>query len=98
MLESRSKAQKTRTRALFPTKTSAKHFWPSGWALGQATWAKMTPKLLMTSLTKNPHPNQKFFLSAIYQTGRSVWALEQFSSAIGGGAKPLLRQPKTAVF
>jgi len=20
--------------------------WPSGWALGQATWAKMTPKLL----------------------------------------------------
>jgi len=26
MLESRSKAQKTRTRALFPMKTSAKHF------------------------------------------------------------------------
>jgi len=26
-------------------KTSAKH-WPSGWALGQATWAKMTPTLL----------------------------------------------------
>jgi len=20
--------------------------WPSGWALGQTTWAKMTPKLL----------------------------------------------------
>jgi len=27
-------------------KTSAKHFWPSGWALGQATRAKMTLKLL----------------------------------------------------
>ena len=28
----------------------------------------------------------------------SVWALEQLSSAIGGGARVLVRQPKTAVF
>ena len=50
----------------------------------------------MTSVTKNPHPIIKnFFSSAIYQTGRSVWALEQLPSAIGGGAKALVRQPKT---
>jgi len=46
---------------------------------------------LMTSVTKNPHPpTKKFFLSVIYTTGRSVWALEQFSSAIGGGARALV--------
>jgi len=33
--------------------------WPSGWVLGQVTWAKMAQKLLMTSLTKNPYPTKK---------------------------------------
>jgi len=54
---------------------------------------------LMTSLTKNLHsPSKKFFSSAIYWTGRSVWAIEQLSSAISGGARALVRQLKTAVF
>jgi len=53
---------------------------------------------LMTSLTKNPHSGEKIFSSAIYQTGRSVWAIEQLSSAIGGGARALVRQPKTFFF
>ena len=53
----------------------------------------------MTSLTKNPHPpGKKFFSNAIYLTGRSFWAVEQLSSAIGGGARALVRQLKTAVF
>ena len=53
----------------------------------------------MMSVTKILHPQQKkYFSSAIYQTGRSIWALEQLSSAIGGGARALVRQPKTAVF
>jgi len=44
----------------------------------------------MMSLTKNPHAQaKKFFSSAIYSTGQS---------AIGGGARALVRQPKTAVF
>jgi len=53
---------------------------------------------LMTSVTKNLHPPTKksFFSSAIYQTGRSVCALEQLSCAIGG-ARALVRQPKAAV-
>jgi len=46
---------------------------------------------LMTSLKKNPHPQPKnFFSSAIFLTGWSVWALEQLSSAIGGGARTLV--------
>jgi len=43
--------------------------WPSGRALGQATWAKMTLELLhlWRPLTKNPHPpGKKIFSSAIY--------------------------------
>jgi len=42
--------------------------WPSGWASGQATWAKMTPKLLhlWRHSQKNRTPRQKFFSSAIY--------------------------------
>ena len=35
----------------------------------------------------NPRFPKIFFSSAIYQTGRSVWAIEQLSSAIGGGAR-----------
>jgi len=46
---------------------------------------------LMTSVTNIQHPQPKsFFSSAIYQTGRSVWALEQLSSAIGGWARALV--------
>jgi len=53
----------------------------------------------MTSLTKNPQPLiKKFFSSADEKTGRSVWVLEQLSSATGGGAMALVRQPKTAGF
>jgi len=43
--------------------------WPSGWALSQATWAKMTLKLLhlwcqsQTNCTPQP---KKFFSSVIY--------------------------------
>jgi len=43
--------------------------WPSGWALGQATWAKMTLKLLhlwrQSEKIRNPQL-KKFFSSAIY--------------------------------
>ena len=43
-----------------------------------------------------PQP-KNFFSSVIYEAGRSGWALEQLSSAIDGGARALVRQPKTAV-
>jgi len=41
--------------------------WPSSWALGQATWGKMTPKLLhlcQSQKIRNPQP-KNFFSSAI---------------------------------
>jgi len=82
-------------------KTSAKHFGLVVWALGQATWAKMTLKLLYlwrhSQKTRTPQA-KIFFSSAIYYTGRSVWAIEQLSSAIGGGTRALVKQPKTAGF
>jgi len=53
---------------------------------------KTTP--LMTSLTKNPQPQPKFFFRV--QTSRSIWILEQLYSAIGGGAIALVGQPRTA--
>jgi len=51
-------------------KTSAKHFkWPSGWAPGQATCAKMTLKLLhlrrQSQKIRTPQP-KNFLSSAIY--------------------------------
>jgi len=74
--------------------------WSSGWALARQHEPKYPRTIsLMTSVTKNPQPpTKKFFSNAIYQTGQSVWALEQLSSAIGRGAMALVRQPKTAVF
>ena len=51
------------------------------------------------SVKKIRNPQLKnIFSSAFYQTGWSIWALEQLSSAIGEGARALVRQPKTAVF
>jgi len=43
--------------------------WPSDWALDQATWAKMTPKLLHlwrpSQKIRTPQP-KNFFSNAIY--------------------------------
>jgi len=44
-------------------KSFSETLWPSGWALGQAIWAKMTPKLLhlWRQSQKIRTHNQKFF-------------------------------------
>jgi len=60
---------------------------------GPGNMSQNDPKTtsLMMSVTKNPHPQPKiFFSSAIYQTGWSVWALEQLSRAISEGARALV--------
>ena len=64
---SRSKAEKTDS-SLVSNENFSETLWPSVWALGQATWAKMTPKLLHLWRQSQEicTPNQKFFLSAIY--------------------------------
>jgi len=54
---------------------------------------------LMTSVTKNLHPpTNKTFFECNLLDWLIIWALEQLSSATGGGARALVRQPKTAVF
>jgi len=57
-----------------------------------------TTSLMMTLTKKSATPNQKFFLQV--QTIRLAQSFEGLnsSSAIGGGAVVLLRQPKTAGF
>jgi len=66
MLESWSKAQKTRDSSLVSNKNFSEILWPSGRALGQATWAKMAQKLLHlwrhSQTICNPQP-KKFFKS-----------------------------------
>jgi len=66
-LESRSKAEKTQTRACFFYEKLSKILWPRGWTLGQATWAKMAQKLLHlwrhSQKIHNPQP-KIFFPSA----------------------------------
>jgi len=61
--------------------------WPSSWALGQVTLAKMAQKLLhlWCDSQNNATPNQKIIFRV--QT-----------SAIGGGTMALVKQPKTAGF
>jgi len=75
--------------------------WPSGWALGQVTWAKMTLKLLhlWRQSQKNPQsPTKKCFFECNLEDCPTGWALEQLSSTIGGGATALVRQLTTAGF
>ena len=61
-----------RERMRFKPEVSNENFsetlWPSGWALGQATWAKMTLKLLhlWRNSWKTRTLQSKIFLSAIY--------------------------------
>jgi len=73
---------------------------PSGWALGQATWAKIIPKLLhlWCHSLKIHTPNQKTFFECHLEDCPIRLSLEQFTSVISGGARALVRQPKTVVF
>jgi len=47
---------------------------------------------------KSATPNKKFPSSADSKTGWSVWAVEQLSGAISGGARALVRQLTTTGF
>jgi len=63
------KGSKDLDSSLVSNENFSETLWPSSSALGQATWAKMTPKLLTCDATHKksaPSPNQKIFLSAIY--------------------------------
>jgi len=63
--------------------------WPSGWALGQATWAKMTPKLLhlwrQSQKIRIPNP-KKFFR---VQSTRLADPFEPLNSSLAQWAEEL---------
>jgi len=94
-LESQSKAQNS---SLVSNENFSEALWPSGWAPGNMSQNDPKTTSLMTSLTKNPQPQPKIFFKCRQEGWRSVWALEQLSRTIGGGAMALVRQPKTAGF
>jgi len=63
------KGSKDSDLSLVSNENFSETLWPSGWALGQATWAKMTLKLLhlwcQSQTIRTPQP-KNFFTSAIY--------------------------------
>jgi len=69
----------------------SKTLWPSGWALGQATWAKMTPKLLhlWCQPKKSSPPNQKNFFRV--QSTRLADPFEHLNSSLVQSADELGR-------
>jgi len=78
--------------SLFSNKNFSETLWPSGWALGQATWAKMTLKLLYLwrySQKMYQKKNKSFWVQSA-RLAQSIWAVEQVSNAIGRGARALV--------
>jgi len=60
------KGSKDSDSSLVSNENFSETLWPGGWALGQATWAKMAQKLLHFWRHKiSATPNQKFFSSTI---------------------------------
>jgi len=57
------KGSKDLVSSLVSNENFSETLWPSGWALGQATWSKMTPKLLYLwcQSQKIRTHNKKFF-------------------------------------
>jgi len=63
------KGSKNSDSSLVSNEKFSETLWPSGWALGQATWVKMTPKLLhlwyQSQKIRTAQP-KNVFSSAIY--------------------------------
>jgi len=63
------KGSKDLDSSLVSNENFSETLWPGGWALGQATWAKLTLKLLhlwrQSQKIRTPQP-KKFFSSPIY--------------------------------
>jgi len=67
----------------------SKTLWPSGWALGQATWAKMTQNYFTYDIShkKSAPPNQKNFYRV--QSTRLVDPFEPLNSSLTQSAEEL---------
>jgi len=87
------KGSKDLDSSLVSNENFSETLWPSGWALGQATWAKMTQNLLhlwrhsqkiRTPQTKN------FFQVQSTRLADSFELLNSSLAQIGGGARVLV--------
>jgi len=83
------KGLKDSDSSLVFNKNFSETLWPSGWALGQATWAKMAQKLphLWRHAQKicNPQPKKFFWV----QTRRLSDSFEPLNSSLGQSAEEL---------
>ena len=88
MLESWSKA-KDLDSSLVSNENFSETLWLSGWALGQATWAKMTLKLLhlwcQSQKIRNPQPKKLFWV----QSTRLADLFEPLNSSLAQSAEEL---------
>jgi len=83
------KGSKDSDWSLVSNKNFSETLWPSGWALGQVTWAKMTPKLfhLWRQSQKIPTPQpQNFFRD---QSTRVADPFQPLNSSLAQSAEEL---------
>jgi len=85
------KGSKDLDSSLVSNENFSETLWPSGWALGQATWAKMTQKLLhlWRQSQKIRTPNQKIFFRV--QSTRLADPFELLNSSLVQLAEELRR-------
>ena len=85
------KGSKDSDSSLVSNENFSETLWPSGWALGQATWAKMTLKLLHLGRQSQTirTPNQKFFFQM--QSTRLADPFEPLNSSLAQSAEELGR-------
>jgi len=75
--------------SLVSNKNFSEILWPSGWAIGQVTWAKMTQELLhlWRQSQKNRTPQPKTFFRV--QTRRLADPFEPLNSSLAQSAEEL---------
>jgi len=85
------KGSKDSDSSLVSNKNFSETLWPSGWALGQVTWAKMALKLLHlwrhSQKVRNPQRKTLFRV----QTRRLADPFEPFNSSLVQSAEELWR-------
>jgi len=85
------KGSKDLDSSLVSNENLSETLWPSGWALDQATWAKMTPKLLHlwchSQKIHNPLPQNFFWV----QSTRLANPFEPLNSSLAQSVEELWR-------
>jgi len=85
------KSLKDSDSSLVSNEKFSETLWPSGWALGQATWAKMAPNILhlWRHSQKIRTPIQKIFFRV--QSTRLANLFETLNSSLAQSAEELWR-------